>query len=240
MDTTIKFLSLIIPILIALLQTVVSHSGSSRSRLREEYKLCKEFIEDLTSNKHLHPLMLEKGYLAISGKYLRASEILHLLTFPHPSLALKKYGQSRLFLEYDEIKDQIDFNKILKNKLFRKFVIFVFFLSYILFALMTLTPFQIVGKVPKEISSPAIIIIAFLFAGIFGFLAYLSLDITFRLNMAESIVKEETKRKLSGSFQNVASINSQLPHPKFGSARGLIKMSEDFNEPLDDFEAYNP
>lgn len=28
--------------------------------------------------------------------------------------------------------------------------------------------------------------------------------------------------------------------PKFGSARGLVEMSEDFDEPLEDFEAYAP
>lgn len=30
------------------------------------------------------------------------------------------------------------------------------------------------------------------------------------------------------------------PRPKFGSARGLVEMSEDFDEPLEDFEAYGP
>ncbi|WP_066378837.1 MULTISPECIES: type II toxin-antitoxin system Phd/YefM family antitoxin [unclassified Anabaena] len=28
--------------------------------------------------------------------------------------------------------------------------------------------------------------------------------------------------------------------PKFGSARGLVKMSDDFDEPLADFEEYAP
>jgi len=28
--------------------------------------------------------------------------------------------------------------------------------------------------------------------------------------------------------------------PKFGSAKGLVKMSEDFDEPLEDFEEYAP
>ena len=28
--------------------------------------------------------------------------------------------------------------------------------------------------------------------------------------------------------------------PKFGSAKGLVKMSEDFDDPLEDFEAYAP
>ena len=30
------------------------------------------------------------------------------------------------------------------------------------------------------------------------------------------------------------------PRPTFGSAKGLIKMAEDFDEPLDDFQAYAP
>lgn len=28
--------------------------------------------------------------------------------------------------------------------------------------------------------------------------------------------------------------------PKFGSARGLVELSEDFDEPLEDFDAYAP
>jgi antitoxin (DNA-binding transcriptional repressor) of toxin-antitoxin stability system len=28
--------------------------------------------------------------------------------------------------------------------------------------------------------------------------------------------------------------------PKFGSAKGLVKMSDDFDEPLEDFEKYAP
>ena len=30
------------------------------------------------------------------------------------------------------------------------------------------------------------------------------------------------------------------PTPRFGSARGLIRMSSDFDEPLADFEGYAP
>lgn len=30
------------------------------------------------------------------------------------------------------------------------------------------------------------------------------------------------------------------PRPKFGSAKGLVAMSEDFDEPLEDFEDYAP
>lgn len=30
------------------------------------------------------------------------------------------------------------------------------------------------------------------------------------------------------------------PSPKFGSAKGRVKMTEDFDEPLEDFQAYEP
>lgn len=31
-----------------------------------------------------------------------------------------------------------------------------------------------------------------------------------------------------------------VPYPKFGSAKGLVKIAEDFDEPLEDFQAYAP
>lgn len=40
------------------------------------------------------------------------------------------------------------------------------------------------------------------------------------------------------SFKIVA-ISQAEPRPKFGSAKGLIEMSDDFDEPLEDFEAYS-
>ena len=33
-------------------------------------------------------------------------------------------------------------------------------------------------------------------------------------------------------------ISATKPHPQFGSAKGLITMSDDFDEPLEDFEEY--
>lgn len=33
---------------------------------------------------------------------------------------------------------------------------------------------------------------------------------------------------------------AETPRPRFGSARGQVVMAEDFDAPLDDFEAYLP
>ena len=32
--------------------------------------------------------------------------------------------------------------------------------------------------------------------------------------------------------------NTSIPKPKFGSAKGMFKMNDDFDEPLEDFKDY--
>lgn len=43
-----------------------------------------------------------------------------------------------------------------------------------------------------------------------------------------------------GASFKIVPINTIKPRPKFGSAKGLIRMSNDFDEPLEDFEEYAP
>ena len=46
--------------------------------------------------------------------------------------------------------------------------------------------------------------------------------------------------KDDGSAFKIISYLHKRPYPKFGSAKGLIEMSDDFDEPLEDFEEYMP
>jgi len=43
-----------------------------------------------------------------------------------------------------------------------------------------------------------------------------------------------------GSAFKIVSISSTQPRPKFGSAKGLISMSDDFDDALEDFKDYAP
>ncbi|TYQ28690.1 type II toxin-antitoxin system Phd/YefM family antitoxin [Pseudanabaena sp. UWO311] len=43
-----------------------------------------------------------------------------------------------------------------------------------------------------------------------------------------------------GTLFKIIAIGKTRPVPKFGSAKGLIKMSDDFDEPLEDFAEYAP
>jgi antitoxin (DNA-binding transcriptional repressor) of toxin-antitoxin stability system len=43
-----------------------------------------------------------------------------------------------------------------------------------------------------------------------------------------------------GAAFKIVPVTPIAPRPTFGSAKGLIKMAEDFDEPLEDFQAYAP
>lgn len=43
-----------------------------------------------------------------------------------------------------------------------------------------------------------------------------------------------------GTAFKIVPISKTKPYPKFGSAKGLIKMSDDFDEPLEAFKDYMP
>lgn len=43
-----------------------------------------------------------------------------------------------------------------------------------------------------------------------------------------------------GATFKIVPVALMHPSPKFGSAKGRVNMREDFDEPLDDFQAYAP
>ncbi len=43
-----------------------------------------------------------------------------------------------------------------------------------------------------------------------------------------------------GAVFKIVPLEPAEPRPRFGSARGLIEMADDFDEPLEDFKAYEP
>lgn len=47
-------------------------------------------------------------------------------------------------------------------------------------------------------------------------------------------------RRDDGKIFKIVLVQAQTPVPKFGSARGLIEIADDFDEPLEDFREYMP
>ena len=60
------------------------------------------------------------------------------------------------------------------------------------------------------------------------------------------LVKEATNgeeiiiTQTDGSAVKLVPLSPLKPLPLFGSAKGLVKMSDDFDEPLEDFQDYSP
>ncbi len=53
-------------------------------------------------------------------------------------------------------------------------------------------------------------------------------------------ILEQAQIRVNNTNQQVIPIASTKPRPQFGSARGLIQMSDDFDAPLADFDEYMP
>jgi hypothetical protein len=58
------------------------------------------------------------------------------------------------------------------------------------------------------------------------------------LNIPDEIPQEMLNKMLMQFENQLQTAKKEKPVPKFGSAKGLIKMSADFDEPLDDFADY--
>lgn len=43
-----------------------------------------------------------------------------------------------------------------------------------------------------------------------------------------------------GTFFRIVPMAAEVAVPRFGSAKGLIKIADDFDEPLEEFEEYAP
>jgi hypothetical protein len=62
----------------------------------------------------------------------------------------------------------------------------------------------------------------------------MNLDVSIKSNII--LFRNIKTLKLVKDYFSIYS--SSKPRPKFGSAKGLIEMSDDFDEPLEDFKDY--
>ncbi|MCD4654972.1 DUF2281 domain-containing protein [bacterium] len=52
--------------------------------------------------------------------------------------------------------------------------------------------------------------------------------------------KDVVITRKDGSSFKIVPVSQDKPFPKFGSAKGLITIADDFDEPIDDFARYMP
>lgn len=169
-------------------------SIGGRGRLREEYRFAKEFMDALEENPRIHPFLKEKGYQAVAGdRSLAASEIEYLLSLQKPDRAVRDYVLGRHYLEHLQSAGnlQLSFRGKYKNSWSRKWRKGIYFLVYLVLAILAILPMltpTLFGSEPSQV----VVALSFCLVG-FGPFAWMAVTAAARIHRAEYIVKHQSK-----------------------------------------------
>jgi len=166
---------------------------SRKPRLREEFQFVKTFVSDL--NHETHPLLVEKGFLAISGDpTLSAAEIRYLLSLESPSTALRRYLHGRQHLVFSahpsDTQKPIDFKPELQDKKARQFRKAMYAISYAITASLAFAPILFVRSLVGSNWQAGLVLVA-MFLVSFGWLAISALQSSSKLWRAEELVLQQ-------------------------------------------------
>ena len=128
----------------ALYKVIVDVVMAKSSRKREEYEFTKKFIDDL-KNEKIHSYILEKGFLALTGKSYSVAEIKHLLDYSNPSEMINYRAASGVFVSFNTSALSYFWKGRFQNKFIRKYASAWYLGWYIVLILLALIPFYING-----------------------------------------------------------------------------------------------
>lgn len=166
-------------------------SFGGKARLREEYKFAKEFLHDLETNEGLHPLAVERGYLAIAGTTrIKSDEIAYLIELENPSLRLKDYVLARRYVELRTRSLRIDFKKKYSKPFSRIWRKTAWVTLYFIASALAMGPFLAVGIFHLPLKYYFLLLMTL---PTFGFFAVDALRMAVKLKRAEDLVKAQRK-----------------------------------------------
>ncbi|HCH1223243.1 hypothetical protein D5E87_10525 [Vibrio parahaemolyticus] len=159
-----------------------------QSKLRDEYKFAKEFLEgqDL---KSLHPFTREKGYQAVAGSSIvTQKEVEYILSLSNPVQRLKDYKKSLQLFEKMDTKGEfkLNYRKKYKTDYSRNWRKFVYLSGYFVLAFLAVLPivnpnwFGDQGALSIIITLPS-----------FGFYAWMSMNAYGKIKAAERLVQNQ-------------------------------------------------
>ncbi len=114
MELALKIIG-VIASLFALYKLVIDVILAKSSKHREDYEFAKRFIEAL-NNKESHQFVVERGFLALTGKSFSVQEIKHLLSFNNPSEIIKLRASSSDFIKLNDDPPKYVWKGIYTNK----------------------------------------------------------------------------------------------------------------------------
>lgn len=164
-----------------------------RSKLREEYKFSKEFLNDIKNNE-IHQYSIEKGYHALAGTdSIKAQEVEYILTLENADRCLKDYVLSKKYLDQLVTNGnlQIAFSKkYVKSwpRIWRKFLYGSLYFAFAMAAVSPLLLMQVLNLNVKHV------VALFLFSfPISGYLAVDFLREGVKIYRGEMLVKNQKK-----------------------------------------------
>ncbi len=164
------------------------------SRMREEYKFAKDFLDQIKSGPKLHPFLREKGYQAIAGdQELSGDEIEYLLSLKRPDLALRDYVLGRPYLEHlPNAGDlQINFKKRYRESWSRWWRKIMYSALYLVLFFAAFSPLLLSRMFKTGLTE---IFVACVFSiTVFGSYAWFALKEATRIVRAEKLVKNQDK-----------------------------------------------
>lgn len=167
--------------------------SKKKSKLKEDYTFSKSFLEDVKKN-NLHPYLLEKGYQALAGSHVvNAKEIAYILTLKDSERWLRGYIFSIKYLVHLAASNntEIVFNKKYKKKWSRLWRKSLYLLTYVVFALLAMSPF--LTNHGKSIPiGDTLIQLAFTLS-VFGFIAGMALIEGLKIKEAEELVEKQDR-----------------------------------------------
>ena len=177
--------------LITLAVLVYKLPFASKSRLKDDYRFAKEFLEDIVSDKDMHHLVVERGYFALVGKSgVKVEDIEYIISLVDADRCLKDYLLARTFIEFDVRIQKIVFKGVCKSKRIRSILKVLLFLVYFIMGNLAVAPYIFAYKFDFSLQWFALSVVAFL---CFGFFAVRSLLAFIRIQRGEELVKGQRK-----------------------------------------------
>lgn len=148
MEEIIKIFG-VIASLFALYKIIVDVVLARSSKHREECQFSKDYLKDLNEGD-VHPFVLEKGFLALTGNIYSMAEIKYLLSYPNPYQMIKYRVSSDEFVEFDANNSSYVWRGKYKKSIIRRSAQIWFMMCYVFFASLAISPLYVnVTKIVK-------------------------------------------------------------------------------------------
>lgn len=119
---------------------------TGKTKLREDYKFARDFLQDVSKDPAMHHLVLERGLQGIAGSSkMLVSEISYLMSLTEPNKRIKEYSLAKSYIQLNAEKQKIEFKKEYKTKFSRAWRKSLYLFCYVMFAFLAVSPLILAG-----------------------------------------------------------------------------------------------